>query len=115
MDTQRFAQHPNHAVFGIGRCGMSRLELDPVGGILHGVAELSALQHGDIVVIVPESHGLRRRKAHAFLKFPERSALGDALGDKYELLISGDCWMDIMCKGITKGANAALAAAEAMA
>lgn len=27
-----------------------------------------------------------------------------ALGDKYELLISGDCWMDIMCKGITKGA-----------
>ena len=42
-------------------------------------------------------------------------AMRDALGDKYELLISGDCWMDIMCKGITKGANAALAAAEAMA
>lgn len=31
-------------------------------------------------------------------------AMRDALGDKYELLISGDCWMDIMCKGITKGA-----------
>lgn len=28
----------------------------------------------------------------------------EALGDAYELLISGDCWMDIMCKGVTKGA-----------
>ena len=27
----------------------------------------------------------------------------EALGDAYELLISGDCWMDIMCKGVTKG------------
>ena len=28
----------------------------------------------------------------------------EALGNAYELLISGDCWMDIMCKGVTKGA-----------
>lgn len=30
-------------------------------------------------------------------------ALHALLGDDYELIISGDCWMDIMCKGITKG------------
>lgn len=28
----------------------------------------------------------------------------NAFGDAYEMFISGDCWMDIMCKGITKGA-----------
>lgn len=31
-------------------------------------------------------------------------AMQNAFGDDYELLISGDCWMDIMRKGITKGA-----------
>ncbi len=30
--------------------------------------------------------------------------LHKAIGIDYELLISGDCWMDVMCKGITKGA-----------
>lgn len=30
--------------------------------------------------------------------------LHKAIGDDYELLISGDCWMDVMCKGVTKGA-----------
>ena len=82
---------------------MSRLELDPVGGILHGVAELSALQHGDIVVIVPESHGLRRRNAHAFLKFPERSALGDALAHNVHPAVAGNEQLVLIPQGIPHG------------
>lgn len=29
--------------------------------------------------------------------------LHQILQERYELLVSGDCWMDVMCKGITKG------------
>lgn len=32
------------------------------------------------------------------------SVMQNAFGSDYELFISGDCWMDIMCKGVTKGA-----------
>lgn len=38
------------------------------------------------------------------LKFVTVPAVRDALGDAYEQIVSGACWMDVMQTGVTKGA-----------